>query len=186
MSFHPHFVEIWIKKVFWILTKPQAENLARAVYGMSKKRTGIISDLVRDRLIPGSKLHKHRRKKLDRFLSNHLVIPDKIFKFWIAWVMEVLVKGRYVPIAIDWTTLPGSRQCLMAAVPFQGRGIPLYWRILPSWVSIKDSQNKIEERFLSRLLNMIASDKRPIIIADRGFGRADLAKFLLKKGFCLY
>jgi len=184
-SFHPRFLEMWIKSIFGTLTKPQVKNLSLVVFGMTKKRTGIISDLVRDRLIPGSNKHKHRRKKADRFLANHLVVPEQLFKYWIAWVFKVFVSGKYVPIAIDWTTLSGNRQCLMAAIPFFGRGIPLMWRILDSYESIKDSQNRIEERFLSRLLNLIPDGKRPIIIGDRGFGRADLAKFLLKKGFCL-
>lgn len=185
MSFHPHFVELWVKKTFGILSKPQSENMALAVYGMTKKRTGIISDLVRDRLIPGSSKHKNRRKKFDRFLANYRVKPEILFKYWISWAFQVFTSGKYVPIAIDWTTLPGNRQCLMAAIPFLGRGIPLYWRILQSHESIKDSQNKIEERLLTRLLNMLPDKIRPIIIGDRGFGRAELADFLLKKGFYL-
>jgi hypothetical protein len=185
MSFHPQYVRAWIRQTFICLSKPQSKNLSLAVFGMVTKRSGIISELVRDVRIPGSNKHKHRRKRLDRFLSNHRVIPERLFSYWIHWVSAVFVSGKYVVVAIDWTTLPGNRQCLMAAIPFFGRGIPLMWRVLPHWESIKDSQNKIEERFISRLLNLIPDNKRPIVIGDRGFGRAELAKFLLKKGFCL-
>lgn len=184
-GFRPQKVDTWIKQTFSCLRKTQVNNLALAVFGMIKMRSGIISELVRDPQIPGSIKHKHRRKKLDRFLVNHLVSPQRLFGYWIDWVLTVLCSDKYIPIAIDWTTLPGNRQCLMAAIPFCGRGIPLMWRILPTWESIKDSQNRIEERFISRLLNLIPNGKRPIIIADRGFGRADLVKFLLKKGCCL-
>jgi hypothetical protein len=185
-SFRPQKVDTWISKTFCCLRKTQGSNLALAVYGMVKKRSGIISELVRDPQIPGSNKHKHRRKKLDRFLSNPGFKPEQLFEWWIAWVLKVLVTGKYVSIALDWTTLPGNRQCLMAAIPFYGRGIPLMWRVMATWEDITDSQNRIEERFVARLLNLIPNDKRIIILADRGFGRAEFAKFLLKKGFCLY
>ncbi|MBD3260878.1 MAG: hypothetical protein GF334_04245 [Candidatus Altiarchaeales archaeon] len=179
-------MKVWLGKTFGDLSRPQVTNFSLAVFGMITKRSGIISELVRDVRITGSSKHKHRRKRLDRFLANQRVMPERLFAFWIKWVLKVFVKGRYVPIAIDWTTLPGGRQCLMAAIPFCGRGIPLMWRILDHWESIKDSQNRIEERLLSRLLNIIISENyRPIVIGDRGFGRATLSEFLLKKGCCL-
>lgn len=185
-GFCPQKVEVWINKVFGgVLRKTQVINLSRAVFGMVKKRSGIISELVRDTLIPGSNKHKHRRKRLDRFLANLLVKPEMLFGLWTCWVLKILATGKYIPIAIDWTTLPQGHQCLMAAIPFGGRAIPLMWLVLPSWESIKDSQNRIEERFISRLLNLLPNDKIPIVIADRGFGRTDLIKFLLKKGCCL-
>ncbi len=32
-------------------------------------------------------------------------------------------------VAMDWTTLPGNIQCLMIAIPFAGRAIPLLWQL---------------------------------------------------------
>lgn len=88
--------------------------------------------------------------------------------------------GKYIPVAIDWTTLPGNIQCLMMAIPFHGRAIPLMWKVV-RYKDFTDSQNRIEERLVSRLANLFPKDKRMIIIADRGFGRASFVKFLLKK-----
>jgi hypothetical protein len=118
-GFCPHRMEIWINRAFGeCLRKTQVVNLALAVYGMVKRRSGIISELVRDTSIPGSNKHKHRRKRLDRFLANFLVKPEKLFGLWIAWVVKILATGKYIPVAIDWTTLPGGHQCLMAAILF--------------------------------------------------------------------
>ncbi len=85
---------------------------------------------------------------------------------------------------MDWTTLPGNIQCLMIALPFAGRAIPLLWQLVRH-SDIKDSQNRIEERLVARLLNLVKEKnsvkKKLLITADRGFGRATLIEFLLKK-----
>ncbi len=140
-----------------------------------------MSVIVRD--VPGAIKHKHRLKRFWRFLSNPLVKPDALRLFWINWCLKTFVHDRIVPIAIDWTTLPGNIQCLMVAIPFKGRAIPLLWHIVLH-SQIKDSQNAIEERLLARLINLVrvADPARKLLVtADRGFGRATLFQFLLKK-----
>lgn len=71
----------------------------------------------------------------------------------------------------------------MIAIPFHGRAIPLLWHIVLHR-QIKDSQNRIEERLLARLSNLvkeISPEKKLLVTADRGFGRASLIQFLQKK-----
>lgn len=97
---------------------------------------------------------------------------------WALWVVKTFVPGRYVTIALDWTTLPGNIQCLMAAIPFAGRAIPLAW-VTTTYRAFKDSQNRIEERLISSLTKIIPERKRIILVADRGFGRASLVNFLI-------
>ena len=104
---------------------------------------------------------------------------SQLFAPWIAWCIRTFCLGAYIPIALDWTALPGNLPCLMAAVPFHGRAIPLMWHIVP-FSSIKDSQNAIEERFITQLLSCMLKNSRMIIIADRGFGRADFMNFLIQ------
>ncbi|MGD0511325.1 MAG: transposase, partial [Candidatus Micrarchaeaceae archaeon] len=84
---------------------------------------------------------------------------------------------------MDWTALPGNIQCLMIAIPFHGRAIPLLWHIM-FHSQIKDSRNLIEERLLARLINLVNQadpTKKLLLTADRGFGRATLFNVLLKK-----
>lgn len=179
-SFSPHFVKSWIKNIFpGVLRKTQWTNLSLAVFGISKARSGVLSEIVRE--IPGAVKHKHRLKRLWRFVSNYRVKPERLIGFWINWCVNSFASGRYLAVAIDWTTLPGNLPCLMAAIPYKGRAIPLIWQIVPFW-ALKDSQNKVEERLIARLINLISKDKRIIILADRGFGRAGFVKFLLSKG----
>ena len=82
---------------------------------------------------------------------------------------------------IDWSDLGQGRSGLFAAVCFRGRGLPLL-----SWVSRPDeldpSQNRVEEFFLRRLLYHLPQTIRPLLLADRGFGRATLIQFVPDKG----
>jgi len=132
------------------------------------------------RKVPGARKHKHRLKRLWRFVDNYRVKPERLWSYWIAWCIGRFVSDKYVRVALDWTTLPGNIQCLMAAIPFKGRAVPLIWHIC-HYSDIKDSQNRKEERLISRLVNLMPSDKKVIIIADRGFRRASFIQFLLNK-----
>lgn len=159
------------------LRKTQTVNLTLGVFGLIKARSGLMSEIVRE--IPGSVKHKHRLKRLWRFVSNERIKPANLINLWSLWVVKTFCRDEYIPVALDWTTLPGNIQCLMAAVPFAGRAVPLLW-VTTTYQAFKDSQNLIEQRLITRLLNIIPKQKRIILIADRGFGRAKFFKFLLK------
>ena len=176
-TFSLYAVKSLVVRIFPVLRKTQQMNLALGVVGCIKGRSGILSVIVRH--IPGARKHKHRLKRLWRFISNHRVKPECLTSFWIAWCIRTFVPWEYVPVALDWTTLPGNVPCLMAAIPFHGRAIPLLWQVVP-FGSLKDSQNKIEERLMKRLLALIPEDRHIILVADRGFGRATFVQFLLK------
>ena len=84
------------------------------------------------------------------------------------------------PIMIDWSDLGQGRNGLFAAVCFRGRGLPLL-----SWVSTPaesdPSQNRVEEFFIGSAgggLRHLPTNIRPLLLADRGFGRASLIHFL--------
>lgn len=181
LSFSPHFVKRLVKRIFPTLRKTHEVNLALGVFGQIKAQSGLMSEIVRD--VPGAEKHKHRLKRFWRFLSNHLVKPEYFRFFWIKWCIKTFCHDRVVKVAMDWTTLPGNIQCLMIAIPFKGRAIPLVWHIV-LYSNIKDSQNLIEERLVARLVNLVhlaSPDKTLLLTCDRGFGRATLFQFLLKK-----
>ena len=181
MTFSAHFVKSLVGKIFPTLIKTQRVNLALGIFGQIKSQSGLMSVIVRE--VPGAKKHKHRLKRFWRFLSNPRIRPDRLWLFWLTWVIRTFCHDRIIKAAIDWTTLPGNIQCLMIALPFKGRAIPLLWTIVLH-SQIKDSQNAIETRLLTRLINLvreITPDKKLLLTADRGFGRAALFQFLLKK-----
>ncbi len=74
------------------------------------------------------------------------------------------LKGQ-TPIMIDWSDLGRKR------------GLPLL-----NWATTVDeltpSQNRLEEAFIARLLRNLPDTIRPLLLADRGFGRASLLRWL--------
>lgn len=181
MTFSAHFVKSLVNKIFPVLRKTQTVNLAYGIYGQMKTQSGLMSEIVRD--VPGAIKHKHRLKRFWRFLSNPRVKPEQLRIYWIRWVIKTFSHDRIVKVAMDWTTLPRNIQCLMIAIPYKGRAIPLLWHIVMHR-DIKDSQNLIEERLVARLVNLvheINTQNKLLLTADRGFGRATLFQFLLKK-----
>lgn len=180
-AFTPSFVKKVVKKVFPELPATHLENLSLGILGQIKSQSGLMSEIVR--FIPGTVKHKHRLKRFWRFLSNPRIKPEHLRAFWVTWCARTFCPDGVIKIAMDWTTLPGNIQCLMIAIPVHGRAIPLLWQLI-LYSDIKDSQNMIEERLVARLVNLIKEnfpDKKLLLTADRGFGRATLFQFLLKK-----
>lgn len=188
-QFSSSFVKQFFEKIFTNrLRKTQFNNLCLGIFGLIGSQSGLLSEIVRD--FPSEYVlnvrHKHRLKRLNRFLANVLFRPEKIFVIWVKWCAIKFGDSGHLPIAIDWTALPGNYNCLMAAIPFFGRAIPLYFRIA-SYGSLEKSQNKLEDQFLKALVGMLPKGIKPLILADRGFGRADLFLLLLnlKIDFCI-
>ena len=89
------------------------------------------------------------------------------------------IKGQTPIIMIEWSDLGRQRNGLFAAVCFRKRRLPLL-----SWATTHDelnpSQNRLEAAFIARLLRNLPDAIRPLLLADRGFGRASLLRWLLE------
>lgn len=178
MKFSPRFVRGLMGWVFPDLRKTQKVNLGLAVFGQILSQTTVLSQIVRE--VPGAVKHKHRLKRLWRFVSNFRVRPERLVKTWIPWVIKRFTVGKYVTVALDWTGLRGNLMCLTASLVVSGRAIPLLWRVI-KYSGIKDSTNLIEQRLTARLVNLIPAGKKLVLCADRGFGRAEFFRFLLAR-----
>jgi len=179
-SFNIGFVKSLVGNIFPTLRRTQKTNLALGVFGLIHAQSGLMSRVARE--FTGEKIYKHQLKRLWRFLSNPRIKPEKLMEFWVNFCVRKFCLKKQVLVALDWTTLPGNIQCLMIGIPYRGRAIPLLWQLL-SFSEIKDSQNRIEERLVSKLINLFPKEKGKelILVADRGFGRATFIQFLLKR-----
>ncbi len=194
------------------LLSTQAINLALLVSAILKKRTLCLSELARayptpdERRVAAPKHDLlHRLKRLWRFTDNERVDALAVQTAFVPHVIaRLLGHPRLLGLAIDWTffdtTLPsGERmryQVLRIAVPRKGRALPLlqlaYDRdALPAG----KSQNQLEQEALLAVVRALPSGVRPVVLADRGFGRAGFLSWLqrhgidyvvrLKKGGCI-
>jgi hypothetical protein len=118
---------------------------------------------------------KHKIKRAGRFIANKRVtVADAM-----TGVIARLGRGRDVPlvVALDWVEVR-ALHTLVAAAVVDGRSIPLVWHSYPEWELAK-SQNNLEEGLIRLLRSLVPDRVRIILLADRGFGRAELARTLL-------
>lgn len=160
----------WVLTVCAHLRLSQAKTLADLVG--ATLFVGRVSLAAIGRQLLGPAAAKHRIKRTWRFVANRRVEISTAMQ----GVVRRLVKRRRKPLLIsfDWTELRGFCT-LMAAAVLKGRAVPLVWASYPQGVLYK-SQNNLEEGLLRVLRTMIPETVAVILLADRGFGRTELAR----------
>ena len=152
-------------------------NLALLTAAILQRHTLVISVLVRSWHVQLPYSHHQRKKRLFRFLSNTAFDSVAVQTALLGTICQAARLRGQVPIMIDWSDLGQGRNGLFAAVCFRGRGLPLF-----SWVAtpaeLNPSQNCVEEFFIGRLLRHLPANIRPLLLADRGFGRASLIRLV--------
>ena len=120
-------------------------------------------------------------KRCWRFTANQRVEPAVA----MSGVMRRWLKRRRKTL---WVSFDGvdvrGFQTLTAAANVRNRAVPLCWATCwrGVWQGYR-SRNAFEESLLLALRNMIPSWVPVVILADRGFGRAELARFCQRIGF---
>lgn len=131
------------------------------------------------RAMPG--IAKYQIKRAWRFCSNERVETADAMR----GVIKKILKKRKKPllIALDWVDIR-SFQTLMAAAVLKGRSVPLCWASCEKHVyDGHRSRNAFEESLLLVLASLIPPGQKVILLADRGFGRTELARFCQRHGF---
>jgi hypothetical protein len=124
---------------------------------------------------------KHQIKRCWRFCANDRVETADA----MAGVLKRVLKKRKnkLLVSFDWTDIK-SFQTLMASAVFKGRSIPIAWASCNKHVyEGHRSRNAFEESLLLVLRSMIPPQVKVILLADRGFGRTELARFCQTHGF---
>jgi hypothetical protein len=160
----------WVLTIATGLRLSQAKTLADLVEAAVHVGRGTLSAI--GRCLPGSTAAKHRIKRVWRFCDNDRVHVADV----LPAVVRRLTRNRKKPllVALDWTDVRGFHT-LMAAAVMKGRAVPLVWASYTTG-QLHRSQNSFEEGLLRLLVTMLPGGVRVILLADRGFGRAELAK----------
>jgi len=168
-----------IGRHFTLLRKSQRTTLCALAVGLSVSRRLGLASIARGMLSATSV--RHRIKRVWRFASNEGICLQAAtvgMVNWLTWVSkEPLV------VALDWTDLPEERRMLMAAATVCGRAVPLAWTVMhrSRFTPRRRSQNEAEEQLILRLKEAIG-DWPWVLVADRGFARADLFAKLQRWG----
>jgi hypothetical protein len=166
----PDAVIGWVLTIAAGLRLSQAKTLADLVEAATHVGRGTLSAI--GRCLPGVTAAKHRIKRTWRFCDNDRVHVGDV----MPRVVGRLTRKRKKPllVALDWTDVRGFHT-LMAAAVMRGRAVPLLWASYTTG-QLHRSQNSFEEGLLRSLVSMLPAGVRVILLADRGFGRAALAR----------
>ena len=168
----------WVVSVCAVyLRLSQAKTLGALVAGAMRCQRVSLANIGRQMI--GSA--KHQIKRCWRFCANERVETADAMR----GVVKRLLKKRNKPllVALDWVDIKGY-QTLMACAVLKGRAVPLCWASCKGHVyDGHKSRNAFEESLLLVLRSMIPREMKVIILADRGFGRTELARFCQNQGF---
>jgi hypothetical protein len=84
-------------------------------------------------------------------------------------------------VALDWVEVR-QFHTLSAVAVIRGRAVPLLWATYPEW-ELRHSQNSLEEGLLRLLKTLLPPELTVILLADRGFGRTELARTCQQLGY---
>jgi hypothetical protein len=160
----------WVLTVCASLRRSQAKTLAELV--VASLRVGRVNlPAIAAGMGPTTTL-KHAIKRAWRFTCNRQVEISVAMR----GVIARLTHRRREPlvVALDWVEIRAFHTLAAVAV-LPGRSVPLLWASYPEWVLYK-SQNNLEEGLLRLLRTLVPKSVPIILLADRGFGRTELAR----------
>jgi hypothetical protein len=123
---------------------------------------------------------KHQIKRCWRFCANDRIETADAMRGVLKRVLKK--RKKKLLVSFDWTDIKGF-QTLVASAVFKGRSIPICWASCKKHVyDGHRSRNAFEESLLLVLREMIPQQVKVILLADRGFGRTELARFCQAQG----
>jgi len=161
------------------LRKTQRENLGRSIAALMAGRDAHLSSVAR--AFEGPTQFRYRLKRFDRFIGNKRVKVWECFPALVSIILKLADRmGGYLPVLVDHTDVGKDLRVFYAAVLFKRRALPLIFFVFNKR-KVRRSQNRIEEFLLRQLSEIVPGRFRVVIVADRGFGRVSLFRFIERK-----
>ena len=129
----------------------------------------------------------HNLKRVWRFVSNQRLNRDSCKEVVARRALRQLhhrlqlKPADPLKIIIDWTSV-WPYLVLQALVPIAGRAVPVL-SLAAHRRHLTCRQNTLEQQFIASLRRCVPRHWRVVIVADRGFGRAELLRFIQQQGF---
>jgi hypothetical protein len=173
----------WVLSVCLSLRKSQTKTLADLVSVALQVGRVSLAELGRLLAEEMDGAAKHSIKRVWRFTVNNRVHVSDAMHGPLRWLLSSRRQWKKRPLVVtfDWTQVR-SFHTLMAAAVIEGRGVPLLWASYEEW-ELHKSQNNLEEGLLRLLKTLLPAWIRVIVVADRGFGRTELARTCQQLGF---
>jgi hypothetical protein len=161
----------------------EVKTLAELVAAALRMPRASLAELGRRLAASTCKTAKHCIKRAWRFTSNERIHIPEAMQGPLRWLFRQrrCWKKHPLVVSMDWTKVR-SFHTLMLATVVRGRALPLLWESYQEG-KLPKSQNYLEERLLRVLRSLVPSWVEVIVVADRGFGRTELARTCQELGF---
>ena len=161
----------WILSICTSLRRSQAKTLSDIVAaGLNVTRVSL-AELGRCLSQVRHVAAKHCIKRVDRFIGNQRVEPVEAMRGVVQWLAR---PRKRLLVSMDWVEIR-SFECLVLAARLPGRAIPLLWSVHRN-EDLYRSRNNLEYGLLTALRTMVPQSTQVVILADCGFGRAEMAR----------
>lgn len=173
-----------------ILSSTRLNNLVAMVVGIIVSQSVVLSKIsqeLKDSYSSGTE--ESKIKRLQRFLSNKLINPEKLYEFFAYKLLKNYKNhSQMVYIIFDHTTIADKFVILQFSLKIGRRAVPLWYKVF----LYKEDGNKdfkhVKEglKFLHKIMNPYKY--KVTILADRGFKSVDLFRFIdedLKWKYCI-
>ena len=116
---------------------------------------------------------------MDRLLSNPGVNVDAALRHWVPYVVG---SRTSINVALDWTEFDacGQATLMLSLLTRHGRATPLAWLTVDTAI-LKNRRNEHEYQLLVRLADVLPTDIKVCVVADRGFGDRKLYEVLSRE-----
>jgi hypothetical protein len=178
-------VQKFTKAVTKGLLSTQQATLSQVVSSLLVCRCLILAEIAR--CFQTCVAFPHNLKRVFRFVSNERLTAQASKEVVASRLIRQLHRRlrlkpqQYLEVIIDWTSV-WPDQVLSALIPLDGRAVPVLQWAVEQW-AFPGSQNSYEEQFIRSLRRCIPKTWKVVIVADRGFQRADFLHYLQQQGF---
>jgi len=167
-----HEVSEFVRSICTSLRLSQAKTLSALVPAAMIVARASLAQLGRTLAGQSNTTAKHAIKRVDRFVGNVRIEPTEAMRAVVQWLAQPREK---LLLSLDWVNIRDF-QCLVLAARLRGRAIPLLW-VVYRYEEVYRSQNNLEYGLLRAFRTMVPPSVHVTVLADRGFGRTEMARF---------
>jgi hypothetical protein len=128
-------------------------------------------------------LPRHGIKRSNRLLKNEHFTREQMNESSIDNFIRYIRHRKSIALVIDWTQKNLFMLLSISLATDDGRTVPIVWDgYLKGALGECDSQNKIEEELLTKVLMSLPHRMKVLVLGDRGFHRPEFLKFIRSFG----
>lgn len=177
----PHVLRVedcreYVEEIFQGMHKKRQHSVADAALGILASGSLLLHEIGVGLANVRGLIKKHAVKQVDRLLSNKKL---DIWELCAQWVPYIVGERKEIIVILDWTAFASDEQATLSLnlLTTHGRATPLLWQSVDK-IRLKNNRARYEDQILSRLKDVLPTDVKVTLIADRGFADKKFFEFL--------